>query len=392
MVQNLNIQITSKNSFLTIQIGKKLKQVLLEGGTFPLSPISVEERKWDLDFHLDRGNHKSAVQNKKTLDDLIDKGIKHRFALPLPIQSLFSIPNASIAPLGCQEQETINTNDERIPQFSMTHDQTFPGPSRNSINLRVIKEDLPPCVYSFVLSRILHDIVDLRYRHPQTKIFLCKFDIDSAYHRCHLSSSTASESMTIYGDLLLITLRLTFGGSPCPPLWGLISETMINVCNSLIINKLWDHEKLFDLISGQLNEIISLRDATHFHPAKELSVKLPQSDIGLADIYIDDSIGVAPDVASNPTRVNRAIALAINPLARPLEENDPIPMISKKRLLAEGRMDECKIILGWKINTRSLQISLPLDKHLKWIYQINSIISNKRVQIFQVNLDLFESY
>jgi len=228
---------------------KKLKQILLEGATFPLSPISTEERKLDLDFHLDRGNHSiSAIQNKKALDDLIDKDIKLGFALPLPIQSLFSKPNASIAPLGCQEQETINTNGECIHEFRMTHDQTFSGPSGKSVNLRVIKEDLPPCMYSFVLSRILHYIVDLRYRHPQTKIFLCKFDIDSAYHQCHLSSSMASESMTIHGNLLPIALRLTFGGAPCPPLWGLISETMIDGCNSLIINKFWDHKILFDPI------------------------------------------------------------------------------------------------------------------------------------------------
>jgi hypothetical protein len=177
-----------------------------------LSLISTEERKLDLDFHLNRGNHKSAIRHKNTLDDLINKDIKLGFALPLPIQSLFSIPNASITPLGCQEQETINTDGERIPKFRMLHDQTFPGPSGKSVNLRVIKDILPPCMYSFVLSRILHYIVDLRYRHPRTKIFLCKFDIDSAYHRCHLSSSTASESMTIHGNLLLIAVRLTFGG------------------------------------------------------------------------------------------------------------------------------------------------------------------------------------
>jgi len=201
--------------------------------------------------------------------------------------------------------------------------------------------------------------------------------------------------MTVYGNLLLIALRLTFGGSPCPPLWGLISETMIDVCNSLIINKFWDHEKLFDPISNQLNEIISLPDASHFHPAKELSVKLPQNDIGLVDIYIDDSIGVAPDIASNPTRVNRAIALAINSLARPLNENDPLPrhpMTSQKKLLAEGRMDECKVISGWQINTGSLQISLPLDKHLKWIYQIKSIISNKGVSQKQLESLIGRSY
>ena len=77
---------------------------------------------------------------------------------------------------------------------------------------------------------------------------------------------------------------------------------MIDVYNSLIINKFWDHEKLFNLISG-----IRVPDATPFHTEKELSVKLPQNNIGLVDIYIDDSIGVAPDIASNPTRVNRGI-------------------------------------------------------------------------------------
>ena len=193
---------------------KKLIQILLEGAAFPLSPISDEERTLDLDFHFDRGNHKSAIQNKKTLDDLIDKVINHGFALPFPIQSLFSMPNTSTAPLGCQEQETINTNGERIPKLRMTHDQTFPRPSGKSVNLRVIKEELPPCMYRFVLSRILHYIVDLQYRHPRTKIFLCKFDIDAAYCWFHLSSSTALESMTIYGGLLLIALRLTFSGSP----------------------------------------------------------------------------------------------------------------------------------------------------------------------------------
>jgi hypothetical protein len=37
----------------------------------------------------------------------------------------------------------------------------------------------------------------------------------------------------------------------------------------------------------------------------------------MANIYIDDSIGVAPDIKSNPSRVNKAISLAIHSVARP---------------------------------------------------------------------------
>jgi hypothetical protein len=166
-----------------------------------------------------------------------------------------------------------------------------------------------------------------------------------------------------------MALRLTFGGSPCPSLWGIISETITDICNALISNKCWDHEELYDPISDQLLETNNLPDSVPFHPAKELSVTLPVNDTGLADIYIDDNIGVAPDIESNPRRVNRAIALAIHSVARPNDPSDPIPrnpIISRKKLLAEGKMDECKVVLGWMINTRSLSIALPSDKHMKW--------------------------
>jgi hypothetical protein len=76
-----------------------------------------------------------------------------------------------------------------------------------------------------------------------------------------------------------------------------------------------------------------------------MSNQLPPNDRGIADIYIDDSIGVAPDIDSAPYRVNQAIVLAIQILARPLDPSDPIPrshIISQKKLLAEGQLDEPK--------------------------------------------------
>jgi hypothetical protein len=60
------------------------------------------------------------------------------------------------------EQSTINEYGERVPKHCMTHDQTFPGPSYLSVNLGVIKEDLHLCMYSFVLHRTPHYIIDIR--------------------------------------------------------------------------------------------------------------------------------------------------------------------------------------------------------------------------------------
>jgi hypothetical protein len=88
---------------------------------------------------------------------------------------------------------------------------------------------------------------------------------------------------------------MTFGGSPCPSLWGVISETITDTGNSFLQNKYWDHKVLFDLISINLESPLSLPTSIPFHEAKELSVEVPHNDKAKIDIYIDDSIGVIPN-------------------------------------------------------------------------------------------------
>jgi hypothetical protein len=271
----------------------------------------------------------------------------------------------------------------------MTHDQSFPGPSGLSVNLRVQNEKLPPIMYSFVLMRSIHYIISLRQRHPTTKVFICKFDIDAAYHRCSFSSKTAFESMTIFAGLLLVALRMTFGGAPCPSIWGVISETITDIGNALLQNECWIHSELYDPISDKLDSPLSLPDSIPFCRARELSVSVPPNDKGKIDIYIDDSIGVAPDIDDAPIRVIRAIPLAIRSVSRPNSDLDVVPrkdIISLKKPCAEGQLCEVKKVLGWVINTRSLTIALPEHKVVDWIRDIDSILLAR-----QANYNLLET-
>jgi hypothetical protein len=98
-----------------------LRNILKNGATFPLLPISQEERLRDLSFHKGRGNHKSVSKNLMKINNIISDEINRGFALPLPPEILYCIPNASLAPLGCIEQESINELGEKIPKFRMTH-------------------------------------------------------------------------------------------------------------------------------------------------------------------------------------------------------------------------------------------------------------------------------
>jgi hypothetical protein len=159
---------------------------------------------------------------------------------------------------------------------------------------------------------------------------------------------------------------MTFGGSPCPSLWGIISDTLADTCNTLLQCKSWDFTSLFDPISASILPPNSLPENITFHQSKELAVYTPTNDIGKVDIYIDDTIAITPDFPGNTERIMAAIPLAIRTFTRPLDANDEIPrndIISLKKFQAEAWLEETKTVLGWVLNTRTLQISLPIDKY-----------------------------
>jgi hypothetical protein len=130
-------------------------------------------------------------------------------------------------------------------------------------------------MYSCVLLRSIHNICSLCQRHPDTKIFICKVDLDAAYRRCHLSSTTAQESLTIYDGLLFMALRMTFGGAPCSSLWGYISDTLADTCNSLIHNTYWDHKNMFDPLSYLLDSPNTLPDSVPYQQTLPMSIDIP---------------------------------------------------------------------------------------------------------------------
>ena len=77
-----------------------------------------------------RGNHKSSqsVVNAAALNKSISKEIYHGRELPLAIESLQSIKNTGVVPLGVSEQLSINEKGERYIKRRITHDCSFQAP------------------------------------------------------------------------------------------------------------------------------------------------------------------------------------------------------------------------------------------------------------------------
>ena len=100
-----------------------------------------------------------------------------------------------------------------------------------------------------------------RRKYPNHKILATKINYKSAYRRGILHFATALKTATQLPDdvAALITLRLTFGGAPCPFEWGVISETICNLANELVQCDDWDPADLHALVQKDTPPPHSLR-------------------------------------------------------------------------------------------------------------------------------------
>lgn len=345
----------------------KFKQLLTTGSDWPLDPISDADRRADINAALKFGNHKEAIKNPTLLKSLVLDDVTHGFALPLPLEKIHRLQGILLAPMNIATQDTIDEHGDIIPKRRLTHDQSYilEG-SGTSVNSRTDKTKLTPCIFGWVIRRLCHWIVCARRKHPGRRIFATKLDFKSAYRRCHLHHATAAQSCAQLPDdeIALLMLRLTFGGTPCPHEWSVISETICDLATAILIDDDWDCSTLFSPQQHLIPSASFLPDDIPFGEGKDLIVNIDINDRGTHEMYLDDLIGLGIDIegTDNITRAERAPMLAIHTCARPVHHNEPIPrqdMVSLNKLRAEAALTEIKTILGWVWDLRRLIISLP---------------------------------
>jgi hypothetical protein len=261
------------------------------------------------------GNHKGISAQPLLLKKLINKDVIHGYSLPIPLSSVKSIPGSTMAPMNIMAQNTINKNGQIIPKDQLTHDQSWQGSSGKSVNSRRKKELLQACRFGFCIHRIVNWAVAARGLYPDKRILITKFDYKLAYHRGHLHWLMALQTCTQLpnNDLAIITLRLTFGGVPCPYQWGVMSETICDLANELIKSNKWNPLILHALVQHQILPQEYLPDNVPFSKAHKLIVNVPFDPRGNIDCYIDDTPGLTVNIpgTKNASCLEAAIPLAI---------------------------------------------------------------------------------
>ena len=357
--------------------GSKLSIITTEGASYPFDETldySEDLARDDLIAAISKGNNKSTSGKEEFLKLVYNKEVTRGWALPIPAEAVTLIPGIAVTPVGVAKQFSIDESGAVIRKDRMTHDCSQPGVSGLSVNLRVVKDKLEEVQFGFCLMRILYQIHQLRVENPHTPILLSKFDFDSAYRRMYVRLYYALLCTTIIGPIAYILFRLPFGSSPAAGLFSLLSEFVVDLSQALVEDASWDPSTLKSSLASMIPPPIY--QVGPFTYAKELLVDISTKGISI-ECYIDDMIIVCLDSARNIERALNAIPLILDTIFRPIlgEWVTRMPILNYAKTMAESRLEEIKIILGWLINTRTMRIHLPDDKVNMWVRDLNSLIS-----------------
>ena len=168
------------------------------------------------------------------------------------------------------------------------HDQYFDCTPNNSVNHRLTKDDLPPLFYGFCLIRLIHFIHALRWADPSQPILISKADFKSAYRRGTMRGGLAAMCTTMLCGFALILRCLPFGGSHCPNLWCIVSETITDLANDILSCPEWDENDLCSPHLSKLNEPERLDSSAPFGQARAADVVVHPNHHGKVDGFIDD--------------------------------------------------------------------------------------------------------
>ncbi len=234
-------------------------------------------------------------------------------------------------------------------------------------------------MFRFVFLRLVHYIVALRRKYPKTRIWIRKEDIKSAFRRLHLNAHTAFQSavrVNIDGHwYIIISLRMPFGGAPCPSEFVLAADLIADTINDLLDDKKWNHKDTYFNMIHSIPNPIPLPDDIPYAEAREMTVDIPVGKNGKTDVYVDDfSITVGPDLDDTLERIIKAPATVIHAIADNSLDLERIPrddILAIDKMKAEGAAEERKICLGWMMDTRRLLVSLPDNKTIGWKSQID---------------------
>jgi hypothetical protein len=161
------------------------------------------ERNWDLMIDL----------TEKWPGGVSKPALYDGFAMPIPKLSVHKLRGAMVQPAGVTSQFTILENVCRTKKQRLKHDLTYAATFQGaSVNSRIDMTKYPEIIYGWCFGRVIHFVVALRAEHPESHIFIAKYDFSDVYCRVAHTARAAAQTILVMGQVAYVMLRLAFGG------------------------------------------------------------------------------------------------------------------------------------------------------------------------------------
>ena len=364
---------------------KRLRIFLTKGTDTVFKEVNNDIIRKDCEENMKRGNHKSSSRSQKEIDFVkkqYEKEVNKGWMIPFPSNIVSKLKNACVIPIGVARSLSINEKNESIEKLRLTHDCSWEGPSSFSVNSRINEDLLPPLQYGRCLLRVLHNLQQLRFHNPEKKILMTKHDLDSAYRRLHWHAKCALLCITVVSNIAYLLTRLCFGIASGPNEWCLISELMVDFATALIGDESWDPDEIYNPNEDIPLDIDYVDSSVKIEKVKNVIFENKRTIKSYIDGYIDDLLTMILEELDLLKRGVHVMPLVCLILFRPVHINEPIlrtDILSKAKLIAEGALAERKTFLGWIIDSRRMRVYLPQLKTLRWINELEDLLSLKRV-------------
>ena len=332
----------------------ELLQAATTGTPVPVTPGG------DLRAEIERGNYSSCNTHAPHLSMKVIDDLQHGRALVVTKDAALQHLQLQlhVAPVGVLQQ--------RADKFRVIHDYSAHLGEHISVNDRTLFELAPRCEIDKVFDNVVNRVWQCRQQWPVMPIMIQKCDVTSAFRQVAVNLDGTLLGY-MYGDNVIIDLRLQFGWRSSPGYWQRQSHALM-----------WAHNRHSEkqhptplpsaaamaakvtMVAPTAGNIAKVRHDAH--AIKQLRGG-GADDAYFAEMYVDDTIAV--EVLHTPTRCSTATASLINDhfqlFGEPGEHGLPSVVAASKLT------DWCTTaaVLGFEIDTEAMTVAVPSHKVLE---------------------------
>eukprot|EP00752_Nemacystus_decipiens_P007888 g7048.t1 len=310
-------------------------------------PLSSVRSGGDLERELEYGNHRSAAEEEPAVWEKVLRDVATGKALVFPKRMAGQIPGLRVSPMG-----VVKEKEGKIREI---HDLTVEVGEGRSVNASTEFSEIPECTMASALKRLITRLLQLRKDDPTAHLVLQKMDLKGAFRHIPVDPGGAQVFGYLWGDLLVVDLRLPFGWRGSPGWFGLVAGGIEHAQCNITVDTVVRTPSGVKAVEHVRVEPPSGRPLAPVPTQCKVPSPGKDQEKACTVFYVDDAMSLERRDVGRCLALSQSLASIHHIMLGERGEGDE-PVLSKKKTTNWAPAME---IQGYWVDTESLTIGLP---------------------------------